>query len=330
MFQAIKNRIYIITTKSAEKSGLLKIQGLLEEELGTIVQKVLKDRRANIENSNYSTTDLEKITNQYMKINVALATASSFVPGPAGLITAVPIMLNTMGNQMKASYDLACAHDKENFMDQDILLNVMLNSRGIPTDTDNFTDKVTGLSKNVARKKIRSALSSMIPGLSTIFAVINAKKETMKVVTTSCSIYESPEVLKTVTTSDFKFSEKQLFEEKLKLLINLLTVDGKTASEEVSFITPIIQNSTLSMAKKEAYTKAIWNPVTDYKIDFDLIKKSGDADETMVDLAVLSKRDKNVAKEELDYIQHAAKELGINEKVYQKVLDETYLEEVID
>lgn len=330
MLQAIKNRIYIFTKNSKEKSGLLKLQGLLEDQLGYVVEEVLKDRQTNDKNSNYSSADIGKITNQYMKINVALATASSFVPGPAGLITAVPTMLNTMGNQMKASYDLACAHDKENFMDEDILLNVMLSSRGIPTDTNNFTDKITGLSKNVARKKIRSALSSMIPGLSTIFAVINAKKETMKVVTTSCSIYESPEALKTGTSSNFKFSETQLFEEKLKLLINLLTIDCKTAAEEVSFITPIIKNSTMSMAKKEAYTKAIWNPVTDYKIDFDLIKKSGDADETLVDLAVLSKRDKNVAKEELDYIQYAAKKLDINEKVYQKVLDETYLEEVTD
>ena len=142
-------------------------------------------------------------------------------------------------------------------------------------------------------------------------------------VNTSSTTFGSSEKLETVS-SNFQFSEDQLFEEKLKLLINLLTIDGKTADEEVSFITPIIQNSTMRLAKKEAYMDAIWQPFSDYKIDFDLIKKSGDRDEALVDLVVLAKRDQVVVPRELEYVQYAAKQLNIDDKVYQKVLDETY------
>ena len=70
---------------------------------------------------------------------------------------------------------------------------------------------------------------------------------------------------------------------------------------------------------------AIWKPYADYKIDFDLIKKAGDADDAMVDLAVLTKRDQVITSEELEYIQYAAEQLDIDDIVYQKVLEETYL-----
>lgn len=340
MINSIKNRIYVTIKKTSDKAGLAKLQTLLQDQLENTLDNVLSNRRADTENTDYSPADLQKITDKYMRMNVAIATASSFVPGPAGIITAVPSMINSINNQLKASYDIACAHGKETAIDTDILLNVMLQSRGVPTGISNLnqinklgsasaiSDQVVGLSQVVARKKIKSALTSMIPGLSTVFAVIEAKKETMKVVTTSCTFYDPTDVIETTSTT-FQFSEEDLYEEKLKLLINLLTIDGKAAPEEVSFITPLIKNSTLSVDKKEIFSEALWKPYSDYNIDFELIRQSGDADEAMVDLAVLTKRDKVIAPEELEYVQFAAKELNIDDMVYQKILDESHLEGVV-
>lgn len=359
MIKNIKNQVQNIVKKTTDKAGLNKLQIMLFDQIGNTINKVLSNRKADTENSNYSPEDLKKITDKYMRLNIAIATASSFIPGPAGIITAVPSMISSMSNQLKASYDIACAHDKESGIGTDVLLNVMLQSRGIPTgitdlsqmnkitDTSAIKNQIMGLSEVIARKKIKSTLTGMIPGLSTVFAVVDAKKETMKVVTTSTSFYDPSEMLETITTTAaanaanpaiinstntittiIDISEEELFEEKLKLLINLLTVDGKAAPEEISFIGPLIQNSTLALDKKDAYIDALWKPFSDYNINFELIKQSGDADEAMVDLAVLTKRDKVVATEELEYVKHAAEHLEIEEAVYQKLLDETYLEGV--
>lgn len=339
MIKGFKNQIQNIVKKTTDKAGLNKLQIMLFDQLNGTIDKVLSNRKADPENSNYSPEDLQKITNKYMKLNVAIATASSFIPGPAGIITAIPSMISSMSNQLKASYDIACAHDKESALGTDVLLNVMLQSRGVPTGITDLSqvtktasasairNQVMGLSEVVARKKIKSTLTGMIPGLSTIFAVVDAKKETMQVVSTSTAFYDPADMVVT-TTTDLEFSEEELFEEKLKLLINLLTIDGKAAPEEVSFIEPIIHNCTLELAKKDAYLDALFKPYSDYKVDFDLIRQSGDADEAMVDLAVLTKRDKVIATEELEYVQYAAEQLQIDEIVYQRVLDETYLEGV--
>ena len=161
----ISDLLHKITTyfkKSAQKVGLGKIQKLLEGKMSAVLDLVLSDRRNDKENKKFTKADTEKILNEYMIKNVSIATATSFIPGPAGMIAAVPSMLNSLSNQMKSTYDIACAYGKESLVVKDLLIDIPLPmSMGIPAglasrqqlveiaegDANIIAEKIKGLGK---------------------------------------------------------------------------------------------------------------------------------------------------------------------------------------
>ena len=231
--------------------------------------------------------------------NVAIATATSIIPGPAGMIAAGPGMLNSMSNQMKATYDVACIHGKEDKVVKDLLIDIPLQSMGVPAglskiqelnelkegEAEIIKQKIKGLGTIYAKKKMKRALTSLVPGLSTIFAITQAKMETAKVFATANSFFDPNEISEDQVL-DLEISESQKEEEKIKILVNLMTLDSQTTPEELFFIQPLINKSNLSKNKKVHYLSSLGSSATDYAINFDLLKKSGDSKEVAMDLAI--------------------------------------------
>ena len=56
-------------------------------------------------------------------------------------------------------------------------------------------------------------------------------------------------------------------------------------------------------------------------MNYDLIKRSGEAEDLIVDLAVLSKKDGEIEPGELPYVESAAKKLNIHALVYEKMME---------
>ena len=97
-----------------------KLSGGLFSTMESSFQACMGDKN----NSNYGPDDIEKIVNGYAKQNMILAAASSVVPGPLGILGAVPELLLNFKNQFGMIYDLSCANDKEDFLSKDLLLDI--------------------------------------------------------------------------------------------------------------------------------------------------------------------------------------------------------------
>ena len=115
-------------------------------------------------------------------------------------------------------------------------------------------------------------MTSMLPGMSTIFAITQAKMETAKVVATATEFFDPEESIEDPCIDD-SISDEAKEEEQIKILINLMTLDSRATQEEIKFITPIIKNSSITRIKKQEYLGALKDSATDYVVDYELLKK---------------------------------------------------------
>ena len=334
MFNILKNKIASLISKSSKFVGLGKIQNLLEKKFADLVESVFDNRKKDNANSKLKQEDIPKVINGYLVKNIALATASSFVPGPVGMFAAIPNMVVALSNQMKCIYDLSCAYDKEDFINKDLLLDIPLHAMGIPSgleklqDAKNLTDsasdvlleKAKGLSKVLVVKRLKKSLTSMVPGLGTAFAIVQAKMDTAKIAATTMTFLD-PNMSLTEPIIDETIDESSVQEQRIKALINLMTIDGEASKSEQKFILPLIDKSKISEELKNEFRSSLNSSATDFTIDYDLLKRSGESENLIVDLVVLTKRDGTIAQGELQYIEFAAKKLNIHPIVYEKLME---------
>jgi len=170
MANSLFNKIKGYTKSVSETIGLGQVEKILESKFGKILNTVLSERKADTENSKLSKNDTRDIINSYLKQNVILATATNFIPGPAGMLASVSNTVASLANQMKCTYDIACAYGKENMVVKDLLLDIPLQSMGIPTClakiqnlktleegvSDIISAKIKGLGKVVIHKKLNA------------------------------------------------------------------------------------------------------------------------------------------------------------------------------
>jgi len=333
MFTKLKNTISNSLKNPIDGIGLGIIQKALEERLERTVEEVFSERKTDLLNSNLSPLDQEKILKEYLLKNVAVASASSFIPGPAGILASVPTMMNSLVNQMKATYDISCAYGKEEKMIKDLFLDIPLQSMGISTglaqrqnledfsdlENNQIKDKIIAFGKEYAKKKIKGSVTKSVPGLGTIFAIAEAKMETEKTIKTATSFFDPTQVIINPAKPDAS-KEDQAQEEKVKVLINLMTIDNMISPEETSCISKIIENSSLSDDKKSEYQSMLTNPSTCYDTNHNLIKEAGLGESTVLDMVVVAQRDKTIVIPEKEYIQEIASHLGIEASVYNNIL----------
>lgn len=333
MIPSLKKSFGSLIENVTENIGLSKIQKMLNSQFSDTLDNVLQDRKNDSANSNFSLNDKEDIIKGYLIKNVSLATATSFVPGPAGMLAGIPGIITSMANKMKCTYDIACVYGKEDLLVKDLLIDVPLQSMGVPAglaskqnldkiqelDQKAITEKIKALTLSLAKKKIKGSLGGFIPGMSTVFAIAQAKMEMAKTAETASSFFD-PEAVIMDPILDPTLAIGDIQSEKIKALVNLLTLDSKATPEEIHFITPIIENSELSNEEKENYKNALGTSATDYTVNYSMLLNSGMTEDLIVDLAVLTKRDGEIGPRELEYVKFVADQLVINESIFNQVL----------
>ena len=314
--------------------GFGKIQELLERKFAAVLDLVLNERKKDTKNSGFTPKDTKSIMEGYIKQNIVLASVTSFIPGPAGLLTSVPGMVASLANQMRCSYDIACAYGKEDMVIKDLLIDIPLEAMGIPTGLHKLqnikdlkqgaeniiSEKLRGLGQVLITKKLKGAMTSLLPGMGTVVAIIQAKLETAKVAATSITFFDPDQILEELVIDD-SIAVAEIQEERIKALVNLMTLDSRATTEEINFLAPLIEKSELSESKKEGFSLSLTSAVTDYEVDYGLLKKSGASEDLVVDLAVLTKRDGEIGPRELEYVKTVAKKLNINPIVYEKLFE---------
>ena len=77
-----------------------------------------------------SALDLDKIINTYATQNFVIAGASNLIPGPLGMLAALPELTLILRNQLQMIYDLSVAHGKQQDMNQYALLGIFASALG--------------------------------------------------------------------------------------------------------------------------------------------------------------------------------------------------------
>ncbi|MFK8008936.1 MAG: hypothetical protein AB8H03_21420 [Saprospiraceae bacterium] len=302
------------------------------------LETVLEERKNDLNNSNLSQNQIDEVIKNYAQQNMMIAASAATAPGPLGVVAMVFEITGVVGNQLKMTYDIACAYDKEDLINRDLLIDIPLHAMGIETNLDQIQnasptemlestpellkEKATQLAKEIATKSAKKSLVKFIPVAGSILMAVWTKSNTRKVSNAAVYFFDKNKTLKV----DKKPIEKidHLLIEKLHLqaLLNLMKADSLNSQEEIEFIAPMIEHSNLDEKSK---TELMTSLHTDqfYSIDFQAFKNAPDEKEALItDLVILYKRDKVTHQNEIKYIQETGKTLGFELEYINDLLSE--------
>ena len=106
-----------------------KMQAAISEKLMGVFDLVLQERTAHYAkpSTKKPTKDsVDHIISGYVKQNTAMSAAFNMIPGPAGMVAAVPEIVGVIRNQLAMIYDVGMAYGQERFITRDLLLGIFV------------------------------------------------------------------------------------------------------------------------------------------------------------------------------------------------------------
>lgn len=334
MLSKLKN----LTNFGKEEKKLIDISSIKHDlcaGLFEIMEDSYSQRKSDVDNSNFSPKDVDAIVKKYSKRNMVLAAASSVVPGPLGILGAVPELILNFGNQMNMIYDLGCAHGKENFINKDLLLDIPIAAFGGNTnlaalqnnkidlnDTpqDILMKKATELGESIIQKTLKKSIIQFVPVAGPLLMGTWAKMTTSKIANSSSRFLDT----KIDYVEHFKKEEtdeiaKALQIEKIKGLTNLIECNNQINEAQIDFIGPIIENANLTKSEKEYYLKEALRTGSEFQLDFTLLKDFEEQEDLVMDLVILAKRSGQMDELEKNYIVEVSQELGVDRSFLEQL-----------
>jgi len=330
MFSKLKTLTKLPKLKGKSSISIDSIKDELCGSLFQVMEDSFSQRQNDKDNSQFSESDVDKIITEYAKRNMILAAASSVVPGPFGVLSAVPELLLNFGNQMNMIYDLGCAHGKENFINKDVLLDIPFaafggntNLNSLQTDKSDLLDsskellmgKATQLGQSLIEKSLKKSIVQFIPVAGPILMTTWAKMTTRKVSKNSVNFLDSQQVyhehFKKEETEEIKI---QLQIEKIKGLANLIEANNDINEDQIEFINPIIKNATISEEDKSYYLEQALKAGSNFELNYDLLKDYEEDETLIMELIILAKRTNIIDKYEKEYIHKVANALNLEEE----------------
>jgi uncharacterized tellurite resistance protein B-like protein len=282
------------------------------------------------------------LVDSYSATNAAISGGFNLVPGPWGLVGIIPELTLIFRNQLMLIYDVGMAHGKSEVLTKELLAGVLLDAFGIGAGSlfvmqgsklivkrvslRVFQRIVALLAGRVTQQALKSALSKWVPvlGAAAMAAWVHymTKKvgrkaaevlsQDVSVDETECDQDEagqSPEVPPNTEASN----DVSAVVQRLKILVCLAAIDGKTHDQESAFIVEIMSNYDIPSADRNKIVEALAN----YKqIDIDyggLEANPSDSVGILVDMVALSRRDGSIHPAERIYIRRVGGILGVAE-----------------
>ena len=312
------------------------LEDSLSQGLFSRLQKSFLAAQSNPGNSDYSEEDVKKIIDAYAQKNMVLAAASSLVPGPLGILGSIPELLMNFGNQMFMIYDLGCAHDKENFLNKDLLLDIPLSAFGGNTDLSALQDqaedlldapqqvlltKANELGKSVIERTLKKSVVQFVPVAGPLMMSIWSKSTTNKIAKISNSFFDQKdsyqEHFKPEETEEVK---SQLQVQKIKALANLIESNNEINEAQIEFIGPIIENANIPQDLKNHLIEESMRTGSNFQLDHDLIKTYEEDENLISELVIMAKRGDDVDGMEREYILKESRNLGVEVEFAEELM----------
>ncbi len=301
-----------------------------------VMTESFEQRKSDSTNSKYTPKDINKIIEGYSRRNMIIAAAASIVPGPFGVLSAIPELLLSFKNQMDMIYDLGCANGKENFINKDVLLDIPISVFGGNTNLSKIQnnkselidsveavllEKSLALGESIIERTLKKSVVQFIPIAGPVLMGTWAKLTTSKISKGSLNFLSQQKTF----TEHFKPVEneeiKRLLQiEKIKGLANLIESNNEINEKQIELIGTIIENSNLNEQEKEYFLQESLKPGSKFKLDKDLLKKYEEDEDLLMQLIVMANRTGIVDELEKECIY----DIGLELEVDTQLIDELF------
>lgn len=310
----------------------------ISEGIEKAVINVIQERSKHyLENEAPNKHELTSLINSYGYRNAAISGGCSLVPGPWGMAAAVPEIILVIQNQLKMVYDIGKAHGHdEKTLDTQLLLEIVLSgtgNAGLTTATivgqkliltragaRTIQRIIARLGGKVTQKLIKSMASKWIPVVGAAAMATWSKYSTEKIGKRADEMFKMTiEYQENTTETEIAIApitpigQPELEFEKLKILINLIKIDGVCEKREMDHINILINNANIDDEKKN---KLVDNLGTSLRFDIDYAVFMGQDDEILyllIDAIALAKIDTHFDASEKMFIKQIAKKLEFSE-----------------
>lgn len=310
----------------------------ISEGIEKAVINVIQERSKHyLENEAPNKHELTSLINSYGYRNAAISGGCSLVPGPWGMAAAVPEIILVIQNQLKMVYDIGKAHGHdEKTLDTQLLLEIVLSgtgNAGLTTATivgqkliltragaRTIQRIIALLGGKVTQKLIKSMASKWIPVVGAAAMATWSKYSTEKIGKRADEMFKMHiEYQENTTETEIAIApitpigQPELEFEKLKILINLIKIDGVCEKREMDHINILINNANIDDEKKN---KLVDNLGTSLRFDIDYAVFMGQDDEILyllIDAIALAKIDTHFDASEKMFIKQIAKKLEFSE-----------------
>lgn len=126
----------VTTDAATTEKAPSKIQEKLTENLNDVFDQVITDRRKHyIENPQEvpQRKDVDALINRWANTNALVAGAAGLIPGPWGMLAAVPEIVTVVRNQTKMIFDICVALGQHRHISRELLVGILLSSMGSGT-----------------------------------------------------------------------------------------------------------------------------------------------------------------------------------------------------
>ena len=247
----------------------------ISEGIEKAVINVIQERSKHyLENEAPNKHELTSLINSYGYRNAAISGGCSLIPGPWGMAAAVPEIILVIQNQLKMVYDIGKAHGHdEKTLDTQLLLEIVLSgtgNAGLTTATivgqkliltragaRTIQRIIALLGGKVTQKLIKSMASKWIPVVGAAAMATWSKYSTEKIGKRADEMFKMTiEYQENTTETEIDIApitnigQPELEFEKLKILINLIKIDGVCEKREMDHINILINNANIDDEKK--------------------------------------------------------------------------------
>lgn len=315
---------------------LPSIKDELYEGLFNVMNESFEQRKSDTTNSKFTQKDVNKIIEAYARKNMIIAAAASIVPGPFGVLSALPELLLNFKNQMSMIYDLGCANGKENFINKDILLDIPISVFGGNTNLSKIQNNKTklidspesvllekslALCESLIERTLKKSIVQFIPIAGPVLMGTWAKLTTSKISKESLNfLNQQKEFVEHFKPSENEEIKRLLQVEKIKGLANLIESNSEINEKQIELIGTIIVNSDLNEEEKKYFLEESLKTGSKFKLDKDLLKKYEEDEDLLMQLIVMANRTGRI--DELE--KRCIYEIGLELEVDAKLIDELF------
>jgi uncharacterized tellurite resistance protein B-like protein len=315
------------------------IEKKITEGIEKAVGMVIDERETHYTNNPAPTKEvIEKMITNYSNTNAVISGGTGLIPGPLGMAASVPEIILIIRNQLTMVYDIAKANGHTEIT-RELMLGVFISAMGNATGNlliiqgQRIVVKRVGmqamqkiiaiLGGKITQQAAKSMAAKWIPLAGAAAMAAWSKYSTNKIGTKAVEIFSKEIVMEDneikeidlpfSTVVETKYDEFAIEKLKIRIIINLIKIDGKIDDREIELLEELMDKFQLESNDKLELISEI-NSKNKISIDYNLLKENSEEIlYLLIDLVAIAKADGEVHITEKLFIKEVAKSLDFDQ-----------------